>query len=122
MTDCYVMIKEPLVFLNPQDVRKWLCLDQTEKNLATAFANVSNKAGWLLHEADSSWEYRDKLHNWMELEIELYNFIFDILSKENENGFSNHKLSGGAHYIAEPFMNRNGYIDGGGWWIKEINA
>lgn len=122
MTDCYVMIKEPLVFLNPQDVRKWLCLDQTEKNLATAFANVSNKVGWLLHEADSSWEYRDKLHNWMELEIELYYFIFDILSKENENGFSNHKLSGGAQYIAEPFMNRNGYIDGGGWWIKEINA
>lgn len=38
---------------------------------------------------------------------------------ENESG-SHHVLSGiGTHYIVLPFMERNGFLDGSGWWIPD---
>ena len=56
---------------------------------------------------------------WEELQDLLYEKIVNILRAENEAG-SHHVLSGiGTHYIVLPFMEREGFRDGSGWWIKD---
>ena len=54
------------------------------------------------------------------IQKELYSKVLSILEKENELGIANHDLSkAGLHFRIEPFMVRNGYRDGAGWWIKD---
>ena len=42
--------------------------------------------------------------------------IFDVLRRE---GVAIPKT--GRIYVLKPFMKRNGYIDGNGWWIKSAD-
>lgn len=56
---------------------------------------------------------------WRDLENATYQRIWNILKLENDSGKANHILSGiGTYYIVKPFMLRNGYHDGSGWWIE----
>lgn len=118
MSDYVIMAKEPLESVVPNDVRQWLKEDYSEQHLADAFADVSNKNSWLMHDADEDWTVLEILDGWHKLYDELYAKIIEILSSENliENP------NKGTHYIVNPFMERYGYRDGGGWWIKEIDV
>lgn len=91
---------------------------KTEQELADIFSVVSNKFWWVEdniydYEEDTpeykqACEITDRWGNLME-HIEL-----DIL--KNEGVIIPDK---GRSVVLEPFMKRNGYFDGNGWWIKE---
>jgi len=120
-----IMISPPLKGYIPNDVREWLSHNNTENGLAEAFANVSNLVGWLGHElCDPDNPYIAKTEEaykeWDVLETALRDRIFTVLQEENASGKYNHMISiqGGWHYVVLPFMERNGYRDGCGWWVK----
>lgn len=119
-----ILIDEPLKDSTPEDIRNLLQYDQTEKTLAAAMATVANQTGWIGHSLDDP--DNDEATNkavelafdaWWALEKELYIKISNILIQETPNVYI--PESTGWHYIIQPFMTRNGYRDGGGWWIKE---
>lgn len=116
------MVKEPLESVAPDDIRCWLNENYNEYNLAVAFADTHNKVGWLMHDSDEDYAVSVLVDKWYECYIQLFNMILKILTDENRLKKTNHRLEGGTNYIAKPFMERNGYYDGGGWWIKEIDV
>ncbi len=97
----------------------------TEKNLSDAFAKVSNTF-WqiLVYLENDEGDYDEKSYDYIEaseaerewgiLEKTVRNKIFDILREEGviipDKGF---------HKVLVPFMERNGYRDGNGRWIKK---
>ena len=117
-----MLINEPWVGFIPDDVRAWLDTHQTQADLADAFAVVSGQHTILLHLLD---EIRDHwldeaYDNWSELCDDLYQRIVSILADDNDRLGTGYVTTGiGKHYIVKPFMERNGYIDGHGWWTKE---
>lgn len=121
----YVLCGEPLQGYSPDDINCLITDSMTEYEIAIIQAEVHNKIGNMMHELDSveGNEY-DKLKKdfkaWENIDKKLFSMIVNILKKENETAGSNHVLSGiGTYYIVKPFMERNGYIDGSGWWVKD---
>jgi len=107
------------------DLRYWLSEFDTEAGLAIALAQADMKVGWLMHELNDS-DKRDvsgvriAFDDWRELYKELHARIITIMKDENESGISKHNLDETrGHYIIMPFMERNGYRDGSGWWIRK---
>lgn len=104
----------------PQDLHCWLITHAEERSLAHAYAAVHNKIGLLCHEADEvndPW-LQEALNSWDALSEELYTAIVDRLSRENQEQRAQHVIRGiGRYFIVKPFMLRNGYIDGQGWWF-----
>ena len=57
---------------------------------------------------------------WYELQEELIETIKEILASDNQTKGTDYPLEGiGTRCIIRPFMERNGYRDCSGWWIKE---
>ena len=104
-----------------EEVRGWSSSHQTENGLAQAFAAASNKA-W--REDDNvydykvgSKEYKDAViirDAWFALMKEYEAEIFAILRTE---GICIPKT--GQIDVLTPFMKRNGYREGNGWWIAD---
>lgn len=117
----YILYQEPLTNHTPAEALQWLNSVSTEKAIAAAYAVVSNHVGRLTHEADEDDHWTEEAYEaWCEVEEAIYRRIWDLLKAENDSGAANHTLSGiGTHFIVKPFMLRNGYRDGSGWWIAD---
>ena len=108
-----------------EDLREWLSEFNTESGLAIALAQANMKVGWLLHElSDPDKRYVSRViivfDDWRELYEELHSRIIAILKEENESGKAKHNLEETrGHYVIMPFMERNGYRDGSGWWVRK---
>ena len=106
--------------ITPEKVRNYFLDKQTEKDLADAFAIASNKFFLL---ADSIYDYEEGsegyisacniVEEWCELVNEYEEKILEILRGE---GIAIPKT--GRIRVLKPFMARNGYRDGAGWWIE----
>ncbi len=119
--NAYIMTSEPIKDATPDDIRIYLTQNGSEKDLAAAFARVHNQTAWLAHDLDDEENPcpREVYDRWRALECELCERIINILKKENEVYGTEYATSGiGTYYIIQPFMERNGYRDGAGWWIK----
>ena len=91
-----------------------------EKELATLFASVENKAYWF---EDEECDFCEKIgkHNrimervelWFYLSDKLKKKIFDILQDEGVQIPNNGQI-----IVLESFMKRNGFVNEQGWWIK----
>ena len=117
-----ILCSEPLKGWTVDEMRMWISQHTEESDLATATALVDMKAGWLMHLTDDEGGeiYSEEEHKWCELSNELYAKILSIMENENDTGIAYHDLTkAGLFYRIEPFMNRNGYRDGAGWWVKE---
>ena len=120
-----VLSSEPLKGYCPQDIRLWLYQNSSEADFATALAMVHNQSGWLSHDLDELEEPEHSkalaiFNEWWELQKELYDKIIVILKSENASGKANHRIADkGLHYVILPFMERYGYRDGAGWWVKK---
>ena len=113
--------KEPFVGYMPNDIRNWMIEHTQESEIACAMMAVHNKAGTLMHLCDESCDpwIDHAFEEWHEIETELVERIKDILSIENKTKDKTHALDGiGTYCMVKPFMERNGYRDGAGWWIK----
>ena len=95
--------------------------------IAAILAGVWNEVGWLMHELDdpdndkeSVSAYRSAVDSWYTLERYLVAEVIRRLEEENQTKGTTYLTTGiGTHYIIKPFMERNGFVDGAGWWIKE---
>ena len=119
--NAYILTDEPLSGYMPAKVRQWLLDNTKERDLAEAFAQVSNKAGMLSHtidEINDVW-LSEAFDKWSDLEHELSIKIIAIFGDEDKNCYASYKTPCmGLHYIVLPFMERNGYHNGSGWWTK----
>ena len=117
----YIIQQEPLTNHTPAEALQWFASMTDEHTIAAAHAVVSNHVGSLRHELDEDDPWIEEAYDaWREVEEVIYQRIWTLLKTENDLGITNHTLSGiGTYYIAKPFMLRNGYRDGSGWWIAE---
>lgn len=121
------LLRGPLDGYIPDDIRKLFSHDNSDMNLAQLIAKVSNQVGWVSHDIDlpeNDYETNERIikefDSWEELYEELLREVIKRLEKENKTKGTNHVLSGiGYHYIIKPFMEKNGYGDYGGWWMKD---
>lgn len=120
MNNLLILTQYPFVGFRPDDVRQWLKETPEKKNLALALSVVEEKAAAVseqISDSQDTWAFY-AAEEWEELEMELYREIERILLEENRNGANHDMTVTGRHYRILPFMERNGYRDGSGWWIK----
>ena len=120
MNDIVIMAGEPIPDMSPTDVRNYFIGKQTEKDLADAFAMASNKFFWI---EDNIYDYEEGTKEyvaacaitdeWCALMDEYEEKIFKILVSEGVVIPENARIR-----VLKPFMARNGYVDGNGWWVK----
>jgi len=107
------------------DLRLWLCENDTELDIATALAQANMKVGWLMHDlndpdTEDLSRAEDAYEEWRALYIEIKDKVVAILKDENDSGKAHHNLAENRfHYLVMSFMERNGYRDGSGWWVRE---
>lgn len=115
-----VLFEEPLKDYKPKDIKNILVDDQSDITLAACFAAVHNQTGWLAHDIDDGDNDKEtnnriitEFNEWWSLEKKL------VAEIEQRLGNTCHKKQDvGYHFIVKPFMERNGYRDGAGWWVK----
>ena len=119
--DTFVMCEEPIPDLTIEKANQIFDEIETEKDIADLFSAVNNKAWWIVDEECDfevgSEEHRkavDRTNMWFALSDKLKCMIFDILKSEGVE-----IPDKGQIVVLEPFMKRNGFINGSGWWIKE---
>ena len=96
--------------------------DDSEKVLAAVYADAHNKTSELMHaldDEDCTFDIKQQFEEWSALEKELCSRIIEILKRENETEFEQTDDKNSGYYsMVKPFMLRNGYKDGQGWWIQ----
>ena len=120
MNDIVIMASEPIPNKTPTDVRNYFAERKTEKDLDDAYAISHNKFWWV---EDDVYDYEEGtpeyetarviVDEWGALMDEYEERIFMVLRSE---GITIPKA--GRINVLNPFMKRNGYFDGNGWWIK----
>lgn len=115
-----IMGNSPLPDLDAEDMNKIIVEIKTEAELATIFAVVDNKARQIAYEIydfeEGTKEYtlaEKKIDLWFSFSDTLRQKIFAILRAEGVKIPSRKQI-----VVLEPFMKRNGFKDGNGWWIK----
>lgn len=119
MSEC-VLAHEPIPDMSAEDVRKFFADQNTEKNLADAFAITSNKFWWV---EDNTYDYDkgtpehktacDIADAWCLLMDEYEQRILNILAGEGVTIPRTGRIN-----VLAYFMERNGYSNRGGWWIE----
>lgn len=114
-----VMGSEPIPGWEPEEIREWYAEHHTESGLAQAFAAASNKFWWV---EDNEYDYEEGTpehqeacritDSWGNLMDNLKDEIFVILRNEGVTIPEKGQIA-----VLVPFMERNGYYDGNGWWL-----
>ena len=97
------------------EIREWLTVNTDEPSLAYAVAFVSNESAHMSDELDFGLGSVDEeiYSNWLDLLNELTNTVIGILGISRlEVEHSNRRT------LLLPFMERNGFYNGSGWWIE----
>ena len=117
----FIIQQEPLTNHTPAEALQWFASINDEPTIAATYAVVSDHVGSLMHELDEGDPWIEEAYDaWYEVEKAIYKRIWNLLKAENDSGLADHTLSGiGTYYIVKPFMLRNGYRDGSGWWIAD---
>ena len=120
LNDIVIMASEPIPNKTPTDVRGYFAERKSERDLADAFAIASNKFWWV---EDNVYDFEEGTpeytaacaitDEWGALMDEYEERIFMILRNEGVEIPETGRIK-----VLEPFMKRNGYRDGNGWWIK----
>ena len=120
MTDSVIMTGEPIPGKTPTDVRNYFFERKAEKDIAESFAITSNKFWWV-EDNEYDYEIGTPEHiaacaitdEWRALMYEYEERIYAILRAEGMEIPTMEKRN-----FLKQFMERNGYIDGAGWWVK----
>ena len=107
--------------MSPDDIRKWLEGNNSCQDLVDTFAVVCNQA---FSVADNEYDYPQGSNSYQRaVEItDSWFILFDdllnlVISFAREEGYS--IPDSGYHYSLIPFIEKYGYTDGSGWWIKK---
>ena len=115
-----IMGGDPAPDVTIEDIRILAERASTEREISDAFAVASNKAWWV---EDNEYDYEEGTEeykqacritdDWFEVSDILKGKIFDILRGEGVSIPDKGQIS-----VLSLFMERNGYRDGRGWWVK----
>ncbi|MEG2149423.1 MAG: hypothetical protein RRY24_08380 [Clostridiales bacterium] len=108
-----VMVSEPLAGISANEWRTKLGEDYTDEDLAAALTGAWNESGWLGHDLDDddcTPEIETAYKEWSALEQELIQKIALRLNRKCETPYIK---------LITPFMEQNGFKNGGGWWVKK---
>ena len=115
-----IMASEPSPELTPETAAAMLDTAKTERDLAELFAAVENKSWWI---EDNVYDYEpgtkeyiaacELTDQWFSLADRIKAKIFHILLNEGVQIPDQGQIT-----VLAPFMKRNGYINGDGWWIE----
>ena len=115
-----IMCSEPFPEKTIDEMRAIAENAKNESDIADAFAIAENKAWWIeddMYDFEvGSEEYkkvREVTDAWFSVADQIRNKIFAILKSEGITDPEN-----GGITVLKPFMKRNGYYDGNGWWVK----
>ena len=118
--DMIIMAEDPAKNLTIEYAKERSHIVWEESDIAELYANVDNRAWWIADEEDDyeegTTEYqmaRETTDKWFAVEKILREKIFDILRGE---GVLIPKT--GQIEVLCQFMERNGYKNCAGWWIK----
>lgn len=117
-SNAVIMSTEPIPNISPD---QWLQIHnncENDSDLADALAGAWNESGWLMHLVDEdscNIELEQKFNGWWDLQV----FLINKIKSLEPQGISSEKLP--FIEILTPFMNRHGYTNGGGWWIRDLN-
>ena len=113
-----VMGSEPIPGWKPEEIQEWYIQHHTEAGLAQAFAAASNKFWWV---EDNVYDYEEGTpehqeacritDKWEKLMESLEEEILTILMDEGVAIPEKGRIR-----VLIPFMERNGFSDGNGWW------
>lgn len=116
-----VMCFEPAQGLTIEKARELFEQVENESDLARIYVAVENKAWWISHdvydfdEGTEEYEEISKISKaWFDLMKKIQASIYEILKSEGVE-----IPERGCIKVVEPFMRRNGYRDGNGWWIED---
>lgn len=117
----YIMATEPCPDMTAEDLRSKYADMASEKELADAYGIASNQFWWVEDDVydyeEGTSEYEKALaisDAWKAVMEEYENKIFEILKTEGVTIPSSGRIK-----VLIPFMERNGYMDGAGWWIED---
>lgn len=118
-----IMGGEPIPNVSIEEVNMMFAQAETEQKLANIYAMASNKAWWSeddVYNYDENTPKYDEAcritDEWFATEKLVREKIFEILKSEGVS-----IPSQGYTEVLKSFMERNGYRDGRGWWIKNID-
>lgn len=123
--DAALLLEEPLMGVETEDIREMLGETPGERALAAALAQVSNKIAWLAMKSGEQPESRAYspmkayLDEWRELEGTLRSQAFGILFDEGRLPDMKRTLS---HQVTDELLKRNGYEQAGKWWAFQPDA
>ncbi|MGI6201438.1 MAG: hypothetical protein ACOYJA_11750 [Christensenellales bacterium] len=116
-----VLCGEPLSGFSIESVRERLSQVGSEGELAALYASVCSQAWWV---ADDAYDYavgtagyraaRARADGWFALCKDIERQIFRILQSEGVSIPQAERIA-----VLSPFMERNGFYDGDGWWIAQ---
>lgn len=116
-----VMVSEPCPEMTAEDFHSKYANMTSEKELADTYAIASNQFWWveddLYDYGEGTPEYKSALDNvvsWKKILREYEAEVFGILKSEGVTIPDTGRIK-----VLIPFMERNGYADRSGWWIKE---
>lgn len=118
--DIVVMAEEPCKEITIESLVEKYTQAVSEKDIADVYAIADNKMWWTAFDLDEfeeeTQEYRDVYEIFQALE-QLTNKIQDAIEKIMISEGMDLSESGKRAMVV-PFMERNGYCDGNGWWIN----
>ncbi len=109
-----VLMGDPLPGLTARDFADRLGEDLSGHDLAEAIALTWSKAGHLMHLAAEDEAFAGEFEEWFDLEKKLCGQAIEILASEGRGVDRGHGTFG----AIAPFMERNGYRDACGWWVR----
>ena len=119
--DAVVMAGDPTGGMSIEEMRRQAAAAITERELAEAFALAENKAWWV---EDNEYDYEEGTPEhtdarritdaWFAVADSLKERIFSVLRSEGVSIPERAQIK-----VLAPFMERNGFQDGRGWWVKE---
>lgn len=116
-----IMAENPTGDMTIEEMQRQAAAAITERELAEAFALAENKAWWI---GDNEYDYEEGTPEhmeacritdaWFAVADSLKERIFSVLRKEGISIPESEQIK-----VLTPFMERNGFRDGRGWWVKE---
>lgn len=110
-----VLMGDPLPELTAKDFADGLDDSLSDHDLAEAIALVWSKTGHLMYLAEEDEAFNAELEEWFGLEEDLCKKAIEALVHEGRDIDNSH----GLHGKVAPFMERNGYRDACGWWVRD---
>ena len=119
--DNFIMGSEPLLDWSVDNVREWLTTHTDQQSIVDTYVAVHNQAFWIeddeydYEEGTTAYTYAcEQTDAWFALMEELEEIIYSYLRNEGIEIPDKGRIA-----VLAPFMDKHGYRDGNGWWIKK---